>query len=220
MYESFKRTGVLDDLKSTRRYKLLDHLQAKKEKSATLELKMRNEEAKLTYKLAASLIADFMEKVDLNYSMSVFLPESGFGGGVLAKGELAQLLGATGGKPDTSLLVELVESMRQGGGFKPNAVACSTQTDDMTQGMSLDQKLQRLDYIQGEVNAAERLAPFKTLEERMLKYRRECDARVRQEVQAEVARIREIEVANVRLEERTKYQQKLSSFRNDLETLH
>ena len=47
----------------------------------------------------------------------------------------------------------------------------------------------------------ERLMPFKTLEERFERYKRECDQRVMDEVKSEVTRIREIEISKIRLDE-------------------
>jgi hypothetical protein len=62
--------------------------------------------------------------------------------------------------------------------------------------------------------------PFKTLEERMLKYKRDCDQRMREELLAEVSRVREVEMSHVRLEEAAKYRAKLQEFRNELDRMH
>jgi hypothetical protein len=51
--------------------------------------------------------------------------------------------------------------------------------------------------------------PYKSLEERMLRYKRDCDIKLRTEVKGEVERIREIEMSHVRLEEAAKYRAKI-----------
>ena len=43
--------------------------------------------------------------------------------------------------------------------------------------MSLEQKLRNIDYGLMERVQVERAMPFKALEERMMKYKRECDAK-------------------------------------------
>ena len=60
--------------------------------------------------------------------------------------------------------------------------------------------------------------PFKILEERMVKYRRECDERVRKDVHEEVRRVREIEIAQVRIEEAANYRKERMDQINDLES--
>ena len=50
------------------------------------------------------------------------------------------------------------------------------QTEDISnEGQSLEQKLRNIDYGLMDRVSAEKAAPFKSLEERMMKYKRECD---------------------------------------------
>jgi hypothetical protein len=62
--------------------------------------------------------------------------------------------------------------------------------------------------------------PFKTLEERMSKYKRECDKKYDEDLQKEMARLRDFEVSKIRMEEAQKYRSKLSSFTEEMEHLH
>jgi len=51
-------------------------------------------------------------------------------------------------------------------------VSCYIQTEEAgEEAMSLDQKLRKIDYNFMEKAELERLMPFKTLEERMIKYK-------------------------------------------------
>lgn len=51
----------------------------------------------------------------------------------------------------------------------------------------------------------ERVLPFKTLEERMMKYKRECDAKYTEDLESEIRRLKEFEVSKLRMEEAQKY---------------
>lgn len=71
LFENLKKAGVLDGMKSTLRGRLYEQLRLKGEKP-------RDPKAnQLGFKIAASLVADLMQKCDMPYALSVFLPESG-----------------------------------------------------------------------------------------------------------------------------------------------
>ena len=82
-----KQSGVLDSLKSNLRARLYERLDLKNEKKAgeydATEIRNRH-----TFRLAVSLVADLMEKCDMPYAKSVFLPECGMNQGALAKSEM------------------------------------------------------------------------------------------------------------------------------------
>ena len=76
----------------------------------------------------------------------------------------------------TPLLLDIVEQIRNRGAVQPNKTTSASQTEDMgSQGLSLEQKLRNIDHGLMDRVAAERAAPFKSLEERMIKYKREMD---------------------------------------------
>ena len=108
---------------------------------------------KLTFKIAASLVADLMIKCDMPYAMSVFLPECGMNQEVLTKMELVDVLGlqhdeyikSTG--DTTPLLIDMVEQVKAQGSLNPNVTSIECQTEDFgSEHMSLDQKLKNIDY--------------------------------------------------------------------------
>ncbi len=74
LFENLKKAGVLDGMKSTLRGRLYEQLRIKGNGGGGTADKQAN---KLTFKLAASLVADLMQKSDMPYALSVFLPESG-----------------------------------------------------------------------------------------------------------------------------------------------
>lgn len=61
--------------------------------------------------------------------------------------------------------------------------------------------------------------PFKTLEERMLKFKRETEQKYRDDLESEVRRLKEFEMSKMRIEEAQKYRQKIQEYRDELELL-
>ena len=54
----------------------------------------------------------------------------------------------------------------------------------------------------------------------MLKYKQECEARFSNDLQREVRRLKEFEVSRIRIEEASKYRDKMEAFRQEMENLH
>ena len=62
--------------------------------------------------------------------------------------------------------------------------------------------------------------PFKALEERMMKYKREQDQKYQDDLEREIKRRKEFEVSKIRMEEAQKYREKLNEFTDEMERLH
>jgi len=102
----------------------------------------------------------------------------------------------------TPLLLDLVDQIKSNGSVRPNLASIQCQTEDVgSESLSLDQKLRNIDYGLMERVQVERAMPFKTLEERMTKYKRECDKKYAEDLQKEMARLRDFEVSKIRMEE-------------------
>jgi len=204
LFENLKKAGVLDGMKSTLRGRLYEQLRLKGEKP-------RDPKAnQLGFKIAASLVADLMKKCDMPYALSVFLPESGLQQEVLSKGEMLEVLGlkndehyAAAIKQEmTPLLLDLVEVIKSSRSIRPNKVSSYVQTEEAGEAsMSLEQKLKRIDSTLKEASESERLVPFKTLEERMLKYKKELELKYLNDLESEVRRLKEFELSKLRIEE-------------------
>ena len=54
----------------------------------------------------------------------------------------------------------------------------------------------------------------------MLKYKQECEARYKSDLQNEIRRLKEFEVSRIRMEEASRYRDKMESFRQEMETMH
>ena len=121
----------------------------------------------------------------------------------------------------TPLILDIIDQIKANGNVRGNVASTSCQTEDMgSEHMSLDQKLRNIDYGLMERVQIERAMPFKTLEERMLKYKREQDKKYQEDLDKEIARLRDFEVSKIRMEEAQKYRQKLNDFTEEMEKLH
>lgn len=182
---------------------------------------------KLNLKIACSLITDLMKKCDMPYALSVFLPECGLQQEILDKKDLVEMLALQhddyikSNGDTTPLLLDIVDQIKSNGSIRPNLATFGTQTEDIgSEHLSIDQKLKNIDYGLMERVQVERAMPFKSLEERMLKYKRECDQKYQADLEREVQRLREFESSKIRMEEAQKYRNKLNEFTEEMERLH
>lgn len=179
------------------------------------------EDRLLEYRVAVGLVLEFLMRNDFVFSQSVVVPESGLGDSILRRAELEDILNLRSAerRVDSSLLASLVGELRNRRVLR-DCCEVECQTDMGEAGLTLDEKLRRMELKFSDKLAAERMMPFKTMEERMVKYKREVDDRARAEVAAEVASIREVEVAAARLEEQSRQRKSNAEFRAQLERLH
>lgn len=127
LFENLKKAGVLDGMKSTLRGRLYEQLRLQNEKPKT-QAERSNQ---LSFKIAVSLVADLMQKCDMPYALSVFLPESGQQQEVLSKSEVLEVLGLkndehymAAAKHDMSpLLLDLVDVIKANKSLRPNKVS-------------------------------------------------------------------------------------------------
>lgn len=223
LFENLKKAGVLDGMKSTMRVRLYEQLRSQGGPKKTAQDKgaISNQ---LSFKLAASLVADLMQKCDMPYALSVFLPESNLKQEVLSKSELLEVLGLNKdelftSKPEmTPLLLDLVDIIKANKSIRPNKISTSIQTEEIGESaMSLEQKLKKIDHTFMDKSETERLIPFKSLEERMLKYKREVDHKAKEDLESEIRRLKEFEMSKMRIEEAQKYRLKIQEYRDELE---
>ena len=219
-----KNAGVLNSLKSQLRSKLYDQLRLKNER---VDINLKDTQNRLTFKVAVSLVADLMKKSDMPYALSVFLPESGITQEILSKQEMIDVLGLQTDEhmqnqsDSTPLLSDMIDRIKTQKSLAPGKSSSYTQTEDVgSEMLSLDEKLRRIDQNFLEAKDMERAAPFKSLEQRMLKYKQECEARFAGDLEREVRRLKEFEVSRIRIEEAAKYRDKMEAFRQEMETLH
>lgn len=96
LFDKMSSAGITNGLKAEMRTRLYNQLKAQSKGdihgSRGVATQLKNLPNALSYKLVVSLVADFMTKCDLDYSKSIFLPESGFAQEILNKEEIAEVL--------------------------------------------------------------------------------------------------------------------------------
>ena len=168
-----------------------------------------------------------MKKCDMPYALSVFLPESGVTQEVLAKSEIVDVLGLAEDEhisnmsDSTPLLLDIVDRVKKQKSLSPGTTSSYCQTEDAgSEHMSLDEKLKRIDYNYLEKKDIERAAPYKSMEQRMLNYKKELEARYQNDLQTQIRRMKEFELSRIRIEEADRYRDKMEAFRMEMENLH
>ena len=112
------------------------------------------------------------------------------------------------------MINDILDRVRAQKSLAPGVSSSYTQTEDFNSEMlTLDEKLRRIDTNFLEAKDMERAAPYKSLEQRMLKYKQECEARYANDLQTEIRRLKEFEVSRIRIEEAGRYRDKMEAFR-------
>ncbi|XP_041357346.1 oral-facial-digital syndrome 1 protein-like isoform X2 [Gigantopelta aegis] len=189
------------------------------------------EDSSLLHRAANSLIASHLRHCHYDYSLSVFLPESGLAQDkIFSTEDLLQLLSIN---PHSKLHQKLLHAERNGPGkgllwtllhdisslHARSTLETAVQTDLIRMGpvSSLDEKLHSLD----ELYSSKRHDHMKTgsvaVEDRLLLYQRQLEDRYNSELKRELARMKDNEIARIRLEEKDQCQRELSRFRKELE---
>ncbi len=96
-----------------------------------------------------------------------------------------------------------------------SVVRVSGGTQTATDGV--DERLERVHARYLSQAAEENSRPARSVEERMLAYQRECDARCAEEVAREVARLKRNEIDQMRLEERAEHRRTEAGLRQELQ---
>lgn len=200
LYSHLHSSGVMNNLKAQMRTQLLQNLHPSVVPSSSPS------PSSLSKRLSASLIADFLQKNDLQYSLSVFSPELNLE--LLQAPEIISLLPPSSLPPLSSsyysapssshphppslssLLERLVEGVIGGGegGRKEGREGKRegwSQTEGIDGIMNLERKLGMVDEEWRE-KRKEGKENEKTMEERLRDARREIEKRLKAEMQAEV----------------------------------
>jgi hypothetical protein len=164
----------------------------------------------LTKRAICSLFLDFLKRENFQYTPTVFVPECGHIDKMLSLAELKEYLGLPE-IPDTSLLEHILEKIKEIS-TRPHLFESYAQTED-SPATGLESRLQQLD---AEFIYKTKSTP-NNLEERMAKYKKDCDERMRYEINSELTRIKEVEISAVRIEEAAKYRQLLQKMREEQE---
>ena len=152
LFENLKKAGILDGMKSTLRGRLYEQLRVKK--GGNNNVSPYQGKNKMTYKVATSLVADLMQRCDMPYALSVFLPESGSSQEVLSKAELIEVLNLN--KDDhfphsnltapSPLLLDLVDVLLSNKSIRSSMVSSFVQTEEAGDAfLTLEEKMRKIE---------------------------------------------------------------------------
>ena len=211
LLQALKGSGTFDDLKTQVRCYLLAEIRSNGPAKAQPQ---PPRELPLVQRAASSLVLRHLRASGCAYSLSVFSSESGLGGVPLEPHDICDILrlprsalapapAVAGGEGDS----ELVRALGAVGRLLPSGrESTATQTGGGSSPEELESRLRAVDrgLEASLLRAAEGAEPAAELEGRLLRYQREADARAAAQVAAEVARVRQVELAQVRLSEAAK----------------
>jgi hypothetical protein len=210
LLNSFGQDGELvDNVKLQLREKIINKLKATKPAS------LPPTDASLLIKVCNTLVADYLEAQRLFHSLAVFAPEAGCSKHSFNREELQAMFSQTSAQ-EQSLLEALVQQALPRGRMVERRTETAAQTDSQQSIASLESRL-------GEVDFAFRqkmLSGLRTVEDseaRFLKYKAELNKRFREELDQEVTRIRNFELANIRMDEQERSKLRMRELEEELE---
>eukprot|EP00002_Diphylleia_rotans_P036017 TRINITY_DN789_c0_g3_i1.p1 TRINITY_DN789_c0_g3~~TRINITY_DN789_c0_g3_i1.p1 ORF type:complete len:983 (-),score=223.66 TRINITY_DN789_c0_g3_i1:61-3009(-) len=224
MYTKLRQSGVFDNLKAQLRSHLLRQLRAR----GKLLPFTPQSQVSLVHKVANSLIFEYLQNVDYNYTLSIFGPEAGvtLSTRIHAEDTLralrihpSTLMHRTLSKFESgkhgSLLVMILEEI--GNIFERNQTSQYVQTDHSTATVGLGDILKRVDDSHKAEIGGDSPVTSRSIEERMIRFQQECEKRIKEESQNQMKRFKENELNRIRLEESNKYRQQLSRMQAEFE---
>jgi hypothetical protein len=140
-------------------------------------------------KIVCSLFSDFLKKNNLNYSHSVFIPEIGIQD-LYSENELLSYFSTkikTFESADESVIINLLKSVNKSIHTRKDVENALIQTDPET-NLDIDEKLRLIDSKYLSKVDLDKLMPSKLIEEKNIKFQRELEARLRNDMQVEVQR--------------------------------
>ncbi|XP_019384853.1 PREDICTED: oral-facial-digital syndrome 1 protein isoform X1 [Crocodylus porosus] len=232
LYQTFKNRGVLDTLKTQLRNQLIHELTHPILNGELQPQTVSSDESSLLVSASNSLVADHLRRCGYEYSLSVFYPESGLEKEkVFTVQDLLQLIRINpksclykslilGTQKENrkgflmQILRELMENHLSRGSHD-----IETQTTSMPPYReSLAEKLQLIDEQFADVYPQNQ--KFESFEVKLSEYRKEIEKHLQAEMAQKLQHFKEVEIAKIRMEEKTQCQKEISELRHELERTH
>ncbi|KAJ3330547.1 oxidative DNA demethylase [Blyttiomyces sp. JEL0837] len=254
LFDSLKVTGVEDRLKSQLRSHIITEL---KRRNGGILMDFDSNSSSptagsaLVQKAVDSLIADHLRFHGKEFTLSVFLPESGLSqpGQMLKEADIYQVLHLDRPTtvvqqydlnvvallpqpflistnvnmkylqmtfihqhPSASIMVKLLDSLHRLFDIPQMDKECQTMLDEED---LIEHHLRRIDKTISRAQPHQSLAS--AMEDRILKYQQELDLRMKNELEDQITRYKELELARMRAEERQTYTAELHHLKSDHE---
>ncbi|NXA46922.1 OFD1 protein, partial [Nothocercus julius] len=232
LYQTFKKRGVLDTLKTQLRNQLIHELMHPILSGELQPQTVASEDGSLLITASNSLVADHLQRCGYEYSLSVFFPESGLEKKkLLTMQDLLQLIRIN---PKSSLyksltlrtqkenkkgflmqiLMELIEHH-----LNRERHDTETQTSLMPPYReSLAEKLQLID--EQFADSYSQHQKFKSLDVKLHEYKKEIEKQLQEEMYQKLEHFKEVEIAKIKMQEKMQTQKEISELRREFERTH
>ncbi|XP_008273863.1 centriole and centriolar satellite protein ofd1 [Stegastes partitus] len=229
LYQTFKNKGVLDTLKAQLRNQLIQELKYPPltgQEPVPRPVPVKSEP--LLVSACNSIVADHLHSSGYEYTLSVFYPESGLSKDKVFKTQdLLQLLkispesglysslASNKENKDKGLLINLLTHL----GHHDAHSRChdaDTQTATLSSyGESLVEKMKLIDReYESFTYSEDKMFSFQS---KLDAYRRETEAQMKAEMNTELQHFKDVEIAKVRMEEKSKFHKEFGKLKQELE---
>ncbi|KAF7254530.1 Oral-facial-digital syndrome 1 protein, partial [Varanus komodoensis] len=188
LYQTFKNRGVLDALKTQLRNQLIHDLVKPVLSVETQPQAISSECSSLIIGASNSLVADHLRRCGYEYSLSIFYPES--------------LL--------VQILTELIEHS-----LCKESCTTETQTSVAPGKESLADKLQLIDEQFADMYPKHHIS--ESFQVKLAEFKKEIEQQLQTEMSQKLQHFREIEIAKIKMDERTQSQKEISELRREFE---
>ncbi|KAJ3024155.1 oxidative DNA demethylase [Thoreauomyces humboldtii] len=226
LFETLRSKGVADKLKSQLRAKIVAELKLRIHRpTEQSDPALEASRGRLLNQVLDSLVIGYLRSRGLDFTLSVFLPESGCSDGirVLTEEDVMQALhldhrtpfyhalrGSMEGNTNETLLVNLVTGLIHVADLGMVETGCQTEleVEDLIESRvrETDRRLDQRTQDQSRLHAV-------ALEERMLRFQREIENRLQREAEQRFTEFRSIELAQMRIEERRRHEREIEVLR-------
>ncbi|KAL4503899.1 hypothetical protein ABPG72_022529 [Tetrahymena utriculariae] len=241
LFENFKQTGIMDGMKANLRKQIVDKLQQQTQTENELKTaqktinqqkkeeieSLRQKEFYRNQRIYAHLIADYMRTYDINYAYSIFLPEMRVNSNqilmrdeiceafLIEKGEYKQLDGQREKLSAIEIIVEIIKQLK-----KAKKVNREVQTESYEKSATMGMRMDDINHEYGKKLDYLKLVSNRNVEESLAKYRKECEAKYKADLEMELQRFRDYELIEMRALEAERYQEKLNFHRKELDKVY
>ncbi|KAJ3032160.1 oxidative DNA demethylase [Rhizophlyctis rosea] len=250
LFETLRRTGVADKLKSQLRARLVSELKLRSPFQQQSDASNHNHltsSGTLLLKLIDSLFIEYLRERGYEFTLSVFMPECGLTNRsqLLSSDDALHILnldqqnsltrqlvslwvwkrekGAQGveeweegverehlGSHGTALIIRLLNALSRTTGV--STLEREMQTDVEFEDL-LEVKIRQSDKDIAQRKHEQHKLSAAIMEERLSKYQRELEVRYKSEMEDQLARFKDIELAKMRIDERTRHQSEIGKLK-------
>ncbi|XP_070145653.1 centriole and centriolar satellite protein OFD1 isoform X5 [Ovis canadensis] len=229
LYQTFTDRGVLDTLKTQVRNQLTHELMHPVLNGKVQSPSTSVEESCLFIEASNFLVAGHLQRCGYEYSLSVFLPESG-----LAKEKvftMQNLLHLFKISPESSLYKSLISGfdkenqkdflimfLKELAEFHQNKESCNMETQTSSTFPIEDSLVEKLQLIDNEfAGACPQHPKLESLEIKLNECKRKIEQQLQAEMNQELKYFKDNEIKKIKTEEKSKCEKELAEFRNELE---